>query len=101
MRPEDGPTAAVVGCRPRALAGPAGPLLAIGLATAAADLAPGLGVVGPDAAAGELGGHDLVEDGSVHGRGKQHVTELDAADRGAGPVVEGRLGHRVRPSSRG
>ena len=43
----------------------------------------------PRSAAGQLGGHDLVQDGRVDRRGEQLVGELDGADRGAGAVVEG------------
>ena len=61
MRPEDGATAAVVRGADGALAGATGPLLAVRLPAAAADLAAGLGVVRADPTTGELGGHDLVE----------------------------------------
>ena len=94
MRAEHGAAAAVVGRALGALAGAAGALLAVRLGAAAADLAAGLRVVGTRSATGQLGRHDLVEDGGVDRRGEQHVGELDLADRLAGAVVEGGLRHR-------
>src|SRR4029078_698477 len=85
--------ALVVGGRAGALAGPAGALLAVRLRAAAAALAAGLRVVRPKVASGELGGHDLVEDGGVDRRGEQGVGQLDAADGLARPAVEGRVLH--------
>ena len=72
--------AAVVRCAERALAGAAGALLAIRLLAAAGDLAAGLRVVRARPAAGELGGHDLVEHGRVDRRREQLIVELDVAD---------------------
>ena len=76
------------------------PFWRYGLRAAAADLAAGLGVVRAECAAGQLGGHDLVQDGVVDRRREELLAQLDAADRRAGLVVEGGLGI-VRPSSRG
>jgi hypothetical protein len=83
------------------LARAAGALLAIRLGAAAANLAAGLRIVRAEAATGELGRHDLVQHGRVHGRREQLVGQLDAADGGPGAIVESRLRHGVRPSSRG
>ena len=80
VRPEDDAAAAVVRRVRRALPGAAGALLAVRLRAAAADLAAGLGVVRAGPPAGELGGHDLVEDGGVDRGREQLVAELDAAD---------------------
>ena len=80
VRPEDDAAATVVRRVGRALAGAAGALLAVRLAAAATDLAAGLGVVRAGPPAGQLGGHDLVEDGGIDRRGEQLVAELDAAD---------------------
>ena len=77
-----------------ALAGAAGALLAVRLPAAAADLAAGLGVVRAGPAAGQLGRHDLVQDGRVDRRGEELIAELDAADRLARAVVQGGLRHR-------
>ena len=59
-----------------ALAGAAGPLLAVRLAAAAADLAAGLRVMRAQVAARQLGGHDLVEDGRVDRGVEQLVAQL-------------------------
>jgi hypothetical protein len=94
MRPEDHAAAAVVRRADGALAGAAGALLDDTASCPAADLAAGLGVAGARPAAGELGGHDLVEDGGVDRGGEELVAELDAADVLAGLVVEVGLRHR-------
>ena len=57
----------------------------------------------PDAAAGELRGHDLVEHGLVDRRREELVVQLDAAEVLAGAVEQGRRRHhwafftRIRP----
>lgn len=53
MRTEDDAAARIVGCGPRALSGAAGPLLTVGLAATAADLAAGLRVVRAEMAPGQ------------------------------------------------
>src|SRR4051794_15100177 len=94
MRPEDDAAATVVRGTDGALARAAGALLAVRLLAAAADLATGLGVAGPGSPARQLGGHDLVEDGSVDGGREELVTELHAADGRARPVEDVDLRHR-------
>ena len=62
MRSEDHAAAGEVRGAAGALAGAAGPLLLVRLLAAAGDFAAPLGVVGSEVAAGQLGGHHLVED---------------------------------------
>ena len=94
VRPEDHAAASELRGPRGALARPTGPLLAIRLPTAAGDLATLLGVVGPEVAAGQLGGHHLVEHGRVDRRREELFRELHLADLLARPRVQGRLGHR-------
>ena len=94
VRAEDDAAALVVGGGAGALPRAAGALLAVRLLAAATDLAAGLGVVGAEVAARQLGDHRLVEDGLVDGRGEQRLAEVDAPDGRARAVVEVGLRHR-------
>src|SRR5205814_9787259 len=88
MGPEDRAAATVVGGARSALTRAAGAFLAIGLLAAATDLATGLRIARARSPAGQLGRHDLVEQGDADGGREQLIVELDVAHGRAGLVVQ-------------
>src|SRR6516225_5221099 len=89
--------AGVLGRAERALAGPAGALLPVGLLTAAADLAAGLGRVGALPGRGLLGHHDLVDQRHVHLGGEDRLGQVDRLVALAGRRDDADCGHQASP----
>jgi hypothetical protein len=85
-RPVRHPTATEDVGPARAVAGPAGALLLVDLGTRARDLGPGLHLVGPGPALGELPEHHAVEDVGTHLDAKDGVGELDRSHLLGGKV---------------